>query len=292
MNLTGIHINNRTDDDVVRIDFGSGRMLTAYPLMVHDQFPNLHTVVVLGNLQVQRFALDRCERLTHFAFEGPANSIITLYNGVFGNCNSMREIRIQRTVIASIEVDVFKDTPNLQRLIISGNRIQSLKIGTFDGLNQLEHLDVERNSIITFEPQIFHGIQNLRVLMCGQGLNRFWPAGLISNLPSLVEIDVEFSGLQTIFAGAFGDLPSLEIIRIHGELRRLNVNIFSVPLPSLHTFDINDNLIDAMHRDFFQRIPAVRNVIAKHNVCINRIFQDILAMRVVLDAFEICFSNF
>lgn len=292
MNLTGIHINNRTDEDVVRIDFGSGRMLTAYPTMVHDQFPNLHTVVILGNLQLQRFAIQRCENLTNFIFEGPANSVIKLYNGVFNNCISMREMTIQRTVVAIIEIDVFKDTPNLRRLIISGNRIQNLHVGMFDGLNQLEYLDVERNSIITFEPQIFHGINNLQVLKCGQGLNRFWPSGLISNLPSLIEIDVEFSGLQTIFAGAFGALPSLEVIRINGEIRRLNSNIFSVPLPNVHTFDFNDNLIDAIQRGFFDRMPALSNVIAKHNVCINRIFQDIIAWRVVLDAFEPCFSNF
>lgn len=292
VNLAGNHDAGRTDADVLRVDFNHGRMLTAFPEMVYDRFPNLHTVFVTGNLQLQRFNIQRCERLTNFFFEGPANAVTRLNNGVFRNCHNLLELRITRTVVSTIEENVFMDTPNLRRLIIPRNQIMNLPVGIFRGLGQLQFLDIERNAIINFEPQVFQGLNSLQQIQCGQLINRIWPTGLFNNLPSLVEIDINWSGLQTIQPGVFGSLPSLEIIRIYGEVRRLSANIFSTPLPRLHTFNVNRNLIEGVQRGFFDNLPAVRHIIALHNFCINREFLDILSMEVVLDAFETCFMNF
>lgn len=292
VNLAGAHKADHSDADVRRIDFSHGRMATAFPEMVFDRFPNLHTVFVTGNIQLQRFSIQRCERLQNFWFEGPANAITRLSNGVFRNCVNLRELRIHRTSVTALEENIFADTPNLQRLIMPRNNFLSLPAGLFRGLTQLEFLDLERNSIINFEPQIFHGLTSLRHILCGQLNNRIWPSGIFSNMPSLVELDINWSGLQIILPGAFGDLPSLEIIRIYGEIQRLSANTFSVPLPRLHTLNINRNRIEAVQRGFFDRLPALRNLIVAHNVCINREFLDILSMDVVLHAFEPCFSNY
>lgn len=293
VNLSGNHDAGRTDSDVTRLDFFHGRMLTAFPEMVFDRFPNLHTVFVTGNLQVNRFALQsRCDRLRNFWFEGPANAITTLENGVFRNCFNLHEIRVHRSSVATIEANVFADTPNLRSLILARNVLHSLPANVFSGLTQLEFLDLERNMIIDLAPQIFQGLPNLRMLQCGQLNKRDWPSGLFTNLPSLVEIDINFSGLQTIQPGTFGNLPMLQIIRIYGEVRRLRADIFSTKMPMLHTFNINRNQIEAIERGFFDNLPALRNVIALHNVCINREFLNFLDWSVMLSAFEMCFLNF
>lgn len=294
VNLSGNHDAGRTDADVTRIDFSHGRMATAFPEMVHDRFPNLHTVFITGNIQLQRFAnpIPRCVRLTNLFFEGPANAVTRLANGVFRNCDNLREIRIHRTAVSTIEVNVFADTPNLRRLIMPRNQFLNLPTGLFNGLTQLEFLDIERNSIVNFEPQIFQGLTGLRQILCGQLHNRIWPGGIFHNMPNLVEIDINWSGLQTILPGAFGDLPSLEIVRIYGEVRRLSGNIFTTRLPRLHTFNVNRNMIEAVQRGFFDNLPALRTLVALHNFCINRDFQEILSMDVVLDAFETCFNNY
>lgn len=292
VNLAGNHDAGRSDADVVRVDFNHGRMSTVFSDMVYDRFPNLHTVFVTGNLNVQRFNIQRCERLTNFFFEGPANAVTRLNNGVFRNCHNLHELRVTRTVVSTIEENVFVDTPNLRRLIMPRNQIMNLPAGIFRSLTQLEFLDIERNAIIYFEPQVFQGLVSLQRVQCGQLLNRVWPTGLFTNLPSLVEIDINWSGLQNIQSGVFGSLPSLEIIRIYGEVRRLSANIFATPLPSVHTFNVNRNLIEAVQPGFFDSLPNVRNIIALHNFCINREFLDILSMDVVLSAFETCFMNF
>lgn len=292
MNLDGNHSPGRTDMDVTAVSFFHGRMEVAFPEIVLDRFPRLHTIIVTGNINVQRFAIQRCTRLTFFSFEGPANAITRLNNGMFRDCRFMEEIRVQRTVVTTIEEDIFQDTPNLRRLLIPRNSIQSLAIGTFRNLNNLEHLDIERNSIVTFHPQIFQGLVSLRHVQCGQLNNRIWPTGLFSNLPSLFEININFSGLQTIEPSVFGALPSLEVLRIYGEIRHLSSNIFAEPLPRVRTFNIGTNLLEALERGFFNNLPAVRNVYASRNLCVNQNFLDIVDMQPVLEGFETCFRNF
>lgn len=168
VNLNGTHKADRTDGNVTSVIFFHGRMTTAFPGMVFDRFPNLHTVFITGNLNVQRFAFQRCERLRFMSFEGPANAINRLSNGMFSGCVNLQEFRMQRTIVNTIEENVFADTPNLRRLIIPRNQFTTVAPGTFRGLVHLEHLDIERNAIVHFNPTIFHGLTSLRHIQCGQ----------------------------------------------------------------------------------------------------------------------------
>lgn len=292
VNLNGNHMASRTDADVTRVTFNHGRMTTAFPVIVYDRFPNLDTVFITGNLNVERFSIQRCERLRILSFEGPANAITRLYNTFFVNCVNLQEFLMQRTIVSALDVNLFAGAPNLRRIVIPRNQIQTLPVGIFRGLTRLEHLDIERNQIVTFDAQIFQGLTALRTIQCGQLLNRIWPGSLFSNLPSLVEIDINWSGLQTILPGAFRNLPSLEIIRIYGEVRRLSANVFGDTLPRLHTLNINRNQIEAVQRGFFNNIPAVRTVTATFNVCINQDLENVASVQPILSAFENCFTRY
>lgn len=293
INLNGNHQEGMSDADVTRVDFAQGRMAVAFPEIVYDRFPSLDTVFITGNLMLQRFSIQRCERLKHFYFEGPANSVVRLPNGIFRNCSNMEEILIHRSAVSIVEENIFADTPRLKRLLMPRNQIMNIPIGLFRGLNQLEYLNIERNAIVDFDPQIFQGLKSLRHIQCGQMHNRIWPGSLFTNLPGLVEIDINWSGLQTILPGTFGALPSLEIIRIYGgELRRLSADVFTEPLPRLHTLNVQGNRIHAVQPAFFDNLPALRILIAANNLCVNQDFPDIGDMQPVFDAFENCFNNY
>lgn len=292
VNLNGTHKTGRTDINVTSVIFSHGRMTVAYPEMIFDRFPNVHTVFISGNIQLHRFANPRCQLLRLWSFEGPANAVTRLHNGMFANCGNLQEIRIHRTAVSSLDENIFADTPNLRRLIMPRNTILNLAPGTFRGLTRLEHLDIERNHIVTFNSQIFQGLTSLRHVQCGQLQNRIWPSGFFSNLPSLVEININWSGLQTIYPGAFRNLPSLEIIRIYGEVSRLSANIFAEPLQRVHTLNLGTNRINAIERSFFNNLPALRNLQAARNVCVNQDFLNIVSMQPVLAALEPCFANF
>jgi len=291
--LSGTHMGTRTDTDITAVIFFHGRMTTAFPLMVYDRFPNLHTVFITGNLNVQRFAFhENCERLRRWSFEGPANAITSLSDGLFRGCGNLQEIRIHRTAVTTIGPHIFDDTPNLRRLFMPRNQIVNLTPGVFFGLSQLEHLDIERNNIVTFHPLIFQGMPRLQHIQCGQLNNRNWPTGLFTNLPALVEINVNWSGLQTIQPGALGSLPSLEILRIYGEVRRLSANIFSAPLPRLHTLNIGTNAVYAIQRGFFTNTPTLRHLFAARNICTNRDFTYISNIDEVNAELEPCFERY
>lgn len=292
VNLNGNHMAPRTDADVMRVTFNHGRMTTAFPVMIFDRFPNLDTVFITGNLNVERFSIQRCQRLRILSFEGPANAITRLQSNVFNNCVNLQEFLMQRTSVTALDVNFFAGAPNLRRIAIPRNQIQNLPFGIFNGLTRLEQLDIERNQIATFDARIFQGLTALRTIQCGQLLNRLWPGSLFSNLPSLVEIDINWSGLQTILPGAFRNLPSLEVIRIYGEVRRLSANVFADVLPRLHTLNINRNQIEAVERGFFNNIPAVRTVTATFNICINQDLENTGSLQPILSAFENCFSRF
>jgi Leucine rich repeat/BspA type Leucine rich repeat region (6 copies) len=292
VNLNGTHKAGRTDGDVTNVIFNHGRMEVAIPEIVYHRFRNLRSVFVTGNLQVRRFLIHPCANLQFFSFEGPANAVTRLMAGMFRGCRILQEIRIQRTVVSSIDVGIFNDTPNLRRLVIPRNQITSLTSGLFNNLPLLEHLDIERNAIVSFEPQIFQGLNNLRHIQCGQLQNRIWPGGLFRNLPNLRSINVNWSGLQTIMPGALQSLPSLETIRIYGELRRLSTHFFAAPLPSVHTLDVGTNFIEAIERGFFTNFPGLRNFRASRNLCVSENFLDILNIQPVLEALEPCFSRY
>ena len=293
VNLSGTHMTGRDDQNITVVIFNHGRMTTAFPVMVYDRFPNLHTVFITGNLNVQRFAFHQnCQRLRRWSFEGPANAITTLSDGMFRGCGNLEEIRVHRAVVHTVGVNIFADTPNLRRLIMPRNAIVSLTPGLFNGLTQLEHLDIERNNIVTFHPQIFQGLPRLRHVQCGQLQNREWPTGLFTNLPSLVEINVNWSGLQVIQPGAIGSLPSLEVLRIYGEVRRLSANIFSAPLPRLHTLNIGTNAVNAIQRGFFGNLPTLRHFYAARNVCTNQNFLYIDRIEDVKSQLEPCFNAY
>ena len=283
VNLNGAHMTPRTDSDVTRVTFNHGRMTTAFPVIVYDRFPNLDTVFITGNLNVQRFAIRRCERLRILSFEGPANAVTRLENGFFTNCVNLEEFLMQRTAVFFLDENIFRGAPNLRRIFIPRNQIESLPAGIFNGLTRLEILDIERNRVVTFNPQIFQGLTNLRAIRCGQLLNRVWPTGFFSNLPNLIEIDINWSGLQTISPGTFRNLPALEVIRIYGEVRRLSANIFADVLPRLHSLNINRNQIEAVQRGIFNNLPALRTVTATFNICINR---DLVIREKVLNKFQ------
>lgn len=294
VNLNGSHfvLPPRNDDDVERVNFANGRMLAAFPDMVFDRFPNMHSVHIAGNIQLQSFSIQRCERLLTLSVDGPASALTIMPNGVFAGCVNLEEIIIRRTGIGKFEENVFIDTPNLKRLIMPQNQIVNLLGGVFQSLKQLELLDIERNAIVSFEPQIFQGMNSLQILRCGQHHLRMWPIGIFANLPSLREIDVTLSGVRSILPGTFGSLPSLETLHLVGELHRLSAAIFSEPLPRLHTLIINRNQIEAVQRTFFNRMPALRTLMVAQNICINQDFPIITDMQPVLSAFETCFTNF
>lgn len=287
IDLSGTHVGELTNDDVNRVTFSSSSIIEEIPTMLFDTFPNMDSLTVQS--QLMRLNLENCgARVAAISLVG--NGLLWyLQSGAFEGCQSLQVVTIIGSPLQVIDEDVFTDLPNLELLVISGADLTYVG-NWFQNNPNIYSIQLSNNAIRSIHPNAFQNLTSLEVLFLASNNLQQIDAGTFTNLPMLPNLSLRFNSIHTIEAGAFGNMPNLQTLQLaNNYITSLDSNTFGTPMPLLNGLTLNDNLINAIGRNFFEPLinSSIRSVAFNNNVCVDQVvFIDEL-----LPALENCFIN-
>lgn len=184
--ITGQHVGNRTNEDVVDIDIENRENeleMHFIPDILYTSFPNVE-VIGIWNSGVRE--LDQLPELSNLIrFNLPGNNVSTITNNTFISVKSLISLRLRGNNIHTLELNAFAGQENLLFLDLGFNELTEFEIGTFNMLNNLESIDLSNNNLQFIDAQLFSENHNINsFLASGNKINRIAPS-LISKLPNL-----------------------------------------------------------------------------------------------------------
>ncbi|XP_069112156.1 leucine-rich repeat-containing protein 15-like [Argopecten irradians] len=116
------------------------------------------------------------------------NRISLLSHASFSECN-IRNLYLSSNSITSIEENAFASlAPQLERLVLSRNPLQSIPLHVFDGLYRLIYLNLSTCSLSKLEDLQFQSLQTLRSLDLSINSLKYIPSTAVSKFQNLQEL--------------------------------------------------------------------------------------------------------
>lgn len=294
IDLSGIHFEGRTNDDVEGVSVPPTSNLSAIPVIIFLTFRNLEIFSIDQNF-LTRIDLPFCgPRMKEFTVFLNAVPIPLLQNGAFRGCNTLEKLDLMSTNILQVEDNVFVDLPELRELILFNNTFVEIRSHWLRHQHQIELLRLDQSAITSIEAGAFQCKTFLRNLDLRTNRLERIVTGTFTNMLQLRVLNMEENNIQVIEDGAFANLPSLEILGLSdNRIVVLDSNIFGTTFHNLQHVDLRSNQIDSIDRKVFRRLPAIRTLLGTNNVCFQFNFQDIVSYENdVFPRLENCFQNF
>lgn len=190
-NSYGIHLLDRTNDDVLALYLLSGRM-KRLPRGLFKVFKNLRKYIVQGLDTVDEF-LDY-NALIRGDFHGSKNLKTIVFTTVvleqlreraFEGADNLNHLTLEACRITSVDKDAFRGLKNLQSLGMKFNYITLLHPQTFSDLVQLKHLLMSGNFIQKLSKEHFEKTRKMqRIALIGNWLDEIDP-NLVEKMPEI-----------------------------------------------------------------------------------------------------------
>ncbi|KAI6203456.1 LRRCT domain-containing protein [Aphelenchoides besseyi] len=150
------------------------------------------------------------------------NEIVEIPSGFFDDLVDLRELRLTRNSIRSLDIDVFSALPKLEHLDLSHNQISNIESEAFAGLEVLELLNLTGNNLQIVEPRWFDGLSHLLVL------------------------DLSNNSLRSVSSAAFTGLVALESLELgNNELDHIHAHMFTAQR-QLKALDLQNNRVQTL----------------------------------------------
>lgn len=142
------------------------------------------------------------------------------------NHNIIRSLIWTNSRLAELGEYAFKDLQFLQKLDLSGNRLQHIQMNVFRSFElDLLDLDLSQNLFQFVPEKIFFNkrLENLELLRMNENPIQVVTASAFENLKSLKLLEMNYCQIKSIEFGSFNNLKQLESLSLVGNhLRHLN----------------------------------------------------------------------
>ncbi|CAH1126142.1 unnamed protein product [Ceutorhynchus assimilis] len=174
---------------------------------------------------------------------------------------TLMHLSLQSNVLEHIDVTSFPDTPYLNYLDISKNKLTILPDNVFTQLSLLQYLDLGFNPLRANFKELFHYAQNLRHLSLAD-------TGIISTpnfpLPDLVHLNLSYNNLLNINKNSFEELSKLKFLDLsHCNLNHVPSHLW-IYLNSLKELDLSFNPIKEISVDSFHGLKSLQILNIQH----------------------------
>lgn len=238
IDLSGIHFDGRTNDDVEGVSVPPTSTLSAIPVIIFLTFRNLEIFSIDQNF-LTRIDLPFCgPHMKEFTVSLNAVPIPLLQNGAFHGCNTLEKLDLISTNILQVDDNVFVDLSELRELILFNNTFAEIRSHWLRHQHQIELLRFDQSAITSIEAGAFQCKTFLRNLDLRTNRVERIVTGTFTNMLQLRVLNMGENNIQVIEDGAFANLPSLEILGLSdNRIVVLDSNIFGTTFHNLQHVD-------------------------------------------------------
>lgn len=164
---------------------------------------------------------------------------------------------------------VFKQTPNLKALNLSGSFIEQIKLNVFDPLTKLNSLDLSNNFIMgkNLDTHAFDHCRSIEYLDFGGNVMAGSSDHLLHSLQTIKTLILRRCSLQVVpeFATRSNLYTMTRLALSSNQITRLQDSETFAQLVNLEYLELGGNLIDSVHEDVFKPMKSIRAISLHHN---------------------------
>ena len=191
--------------------------------------------------------------------------ISTLNADDFSGLENLDRLLLSYNRLTTLPEGIFSDLGSLTWLYLLGNQLNALPENVFSGLVSLELLNLDRNQLTTLPATVFSGLDNLATLDIRTNQLTALPENVFSGLGSLTRLYLLRNQLTALPESVFSGLVNLEWLDLDdNQLTTLPATVFS-GLVSLETLDIRSNDLTALPENVFSGLGNLRDLYLQRN---------------------------
>jgi len=214
LNITGAHIDDLTDDDVLIVNYHNTTS-KYFKGEVLIKFKNLQTLKLMGQRleDISDNAFEVCHNLMILNIQ--FNDLTALPTQMLKNCEKLIIFKLTHTSLSEIPEDLFGSTKNLEDLIISNNQLTSLPKKLLQNMEKLKFFDAGSNFLTELSPDLFINCLYLRHV--DLSYNNFEDQGKISAISghiNLYKFWLNFNSFSNFDFNFFSQFENLEELTI------------------------------------------------------------------------------
>ncbi|CAK1547943.1 unnamed protein product [Leptosia nina] len=174
------------------------------------------------------------------------SNVPSIPDGAFIRMPNVENLMLVGDKIEEIEENAFNDLPHLVNVSLNANKLKSLPDELFSKTTLIQNIDLYDNSLTTLQTSIFSGLRGLtEVTIFANKESLKLQNGVFSNLPSLRSVDLHSTDLFNLPADLFTNSTNVRKINLSdAKLATLPEDLFSnLQLDSL---DLSYNLLEVL----------------------------------------------
>ncbi|XP_013403978.1 insulin-like growth factor-binding protein complex acid labile subunit [Lingula anatina] len=142
---------------------------------------------------------------------------------------------------------------SVQRLYLSGNKLQVIQNNSFQNLNQLKYLELENSQLRKLEPNAFKGLDNLQVLKLGHNRLTSLPRDLFDPTRLLLHLDLSFNSFSAVPNDCMHYLTKLKVLNVsYNEITNPTLGPTFQFTKRLQILDFTGNRMERLDGSVFQ----------------------------------------
>ena len=155
--VEGIHLSEKTDEDVKYITRDRVVSMPNYPSIILRKFRNTEKLELTNSIfeRIDDNAFQFCKNLLHLDFG--FNKFKRMEDNLFKNCKDLTYLSLLRNEISDISEYAFSNLTSLSVLILSHNPIESFSKNIFKPLTSLVRLDADYMKLKVLHSNSFGG---------------------------------------------------------------------------------------------------------------------------------------
>uniref|UniRef100_A0A915BFW7 Ig-like domain-containing protein n=1 Tax=Parascaris univalens TaxID=6257 RepID=A0A915BFW7_PARUN len=176
------------------------------------------------------------------------NAIPVLRSRVFSSLHTLRNLRLSRSKVGSVEKGAFDGLVALRSLDLSRNRLTTIRALTFSPLISLQNLTLSRNMISSLEDGAFWGVEQLQRLSLAENRLTAVTGGWLYGMLSLTSLDLSSNSVSWIEPSVWSLCSTLQWLSLASNRLRSLPSLLFKKLSRLKHLSLADNHIDVVHK--------------------------------------------
>ncbi|KAI8429263.1 hypothetical protein MSG28_007770 [Choristoneura fumiferana] len=194
--------------------------------------------------------------------------ITRIEKDAFNALPSLEELDLSQNNIKEFS-RVFRQSPNLKKLNLSGSFIEQIKLNAFDRLTKLNSLDLSNNLIMgkNLDSHTFDHCRSIEYLDLGGNVMTGTSDHLLHALETIKTLILRRCSLQAVpgFATRSNLNTMTQLALSFNQITRLHDPKTFAELVKLEYLELGGNLIDFVHEDIFKPMKSIRAISLHHN---------------------------
>ncbi|XP_061709855.1 carboxypeptidase N subunit 2-like [Cydia pomonella] len=193
--------------------------------------------------------------------------ITSIEEGALGALPALEDIDLSQNSLQAL-TRMLDKTPNLLKLNLSNNRIESLQLNIFDALTKLKSLDLSNNVILgrNIQSRVFEELHHIEFLDLSGNFMTGTPENLLQALQSIKTLKLSRCNLDEVpkFA-THPNLNSMTRLTLSANLITALHNKLFINSEKLESIEFDDNLIEFIQEDVFKSLKNIKTISLQHN---------------------------